>query len=159
MKINALRRELTEMLNGTAVRRQPALRRSLDENWLYATDLPSVCTGEALQDTLLRLSEKGWESVIDGGWLQLRKDCQDPPEDWFEGPFGTEAGCCLSILDRHPGRRTGPSGQITCRLIKAGEEGAGTYEQACRELHRILSGRLRGKKELPDISPRYLGGP
>ena len=158
MRINALRRELTETIGKACAQRPPALRRSREEEWLYATDLPGLCPEEQLEHTVRKLTEKGWESRPEGGWLLLRKLCPVPPEDWYGGSFGPEAACCLSLLRRHPERMTAPAGAEAYALIKAGEEGAAAYEQCCGKLHGMLAERLRQGTAFPGLSPRYFGG-
>ena len=103
MRINALRKELAEALAGEPGRK-PALRRSLKDEWLYATDLPVIHGGRVPEKTAARLTEAGWEYTAEGGWLQMRKAAEEPPEGWHEGGFGPEAGCCLSLLERHAGK-------------------------------------------------------
>ena len=46
MVCNALRKELTEILTLLPEGRKPALRRSLREEWLYATDVPVISGGD-----------------------------------------------------------------------------------------------------------------
>ena len=158
MRINALRQELSETIGKAAAKRPPALRRSLEEDWLYATDLPGLCPEAELEKTVRELTENGWESRRDGGWLQLRKPCPVPPEGWYGERFGPEAACCLTLLQRHPERLTAPAGAAAYLLIKAGEEGAAAYEQCCEKLHGMLAERLRQGTAFPDLSPRYFGG-
>lgn len=155
--MNALRRELTEILDNSGARRTPALRRSIRDDWLYATDLPGLCTGGIPGGILTGLTEAGWEYRIDGQWMQLRKPLKEPPEAWFSGPYGPEADCCLSILRRHPERMEKQDNALVFRLIKAGEEGPEAYEKTCAKLHGFFSERLREGAGLPDISLRYFG--
>ena len=157
MRINALRKELAALLDDSGARRKPALRRSLREDWLYATDYPVLCSG-GMPDTLRdRLEAAGWEMVLDGEWLQLRKPAAEPPENWYEGSFGPEAACCLSLLERHAGTACGAPEAVQRALIKAGEEGGKAYETACAELHREWAERLRHGEPLPAVSRRYFG--
>ena len=156
--MNALRRELSAILSLGEVRRAPALRRSLREDWLYSTDLPGLCSDEIPDCILAGLINAGWEYRIDGEWMQLRKASKEPPEAWFSGPYGPEAACCLSILRRHPERASGKEYSIAFQLIKAGEEGREAYEKACMKLHGVFSERLRQGAGLPDIGLRYFGG-
>ena len=76
-------------------------------------------------------------------------------EGWYEGPFGPEADCCLSLLVRHPASAGEPSDKAQRMLIKAGEEGEKAYEGACAALHREWAERLRKGDSMPDISQRY----
>lgn len=155
MKINALRRELntlisTELQEHTG--RKPAIRRSLLENWLYVTDLPETVCRERLEAVRSLLSESGWESMTKDGWMQVRKAVSEPPEDWYDGPFGPEAGCCRSLIERHPERMEEPDRRIEYLLIRAGEEGEKAYEAACRQLHGEWAERLRKNQKLPKVS-------
>ena len=158
MKINALRKELNSLTVLTDGGRKPAVRRSRRDGWIYATDLPSAATGEQLEEACRKLLGSGWEYAAENGWMLLRKPVSVPPVDWFDGPFGPEAECCRSLLERHPDRETGPDQRAVCILIRAGEEGAGAYEAACRKLHREWAERLRKKLKLPDVSPLFFTG-
>lgn len=153
MRTNALRKELINITAAFGLARFPALRRSLREEWLYAADLPGFCAPDSLAQIRKKLAEAGWETREEQGWLQLRKAAPEPPEGWFEGPFGPEASCCLSLLSRHKG--TAEDGLTQRLLIKAGEEGAEAYETVCLRLHREWAARLRDGKKLPAVSLRY----
>ena len=157
MRINGLRKELSALLALSGAQRKPALRRSLREDWLYATDLPGLCSGDIPEELRERLDAAGWENFLDGDWLQLRKPAADPPEDWYEGAFGPEAACCLSLLKRHAGSAGGNPETAQRALIKAGEEGGEAYEAACAGLHRKWAERLRRGEPLPALSRRYFG--
>ena len=158
MKINALRKELKRLLEPGNGRRRPAIRRSLLDDWIYAADLPEFVPGEELEAGCRKLREAGWETLSENGWLQLRKPADEPPEDWFEGPFGPEAECCRSLLSRHPEQLQEKDWKTICSLIHAGEEGPEAYEDACRRLHHLWAERLRKKQKLPEISLFYFGG-
>ena len=154
---NALRKELTELLTGAAESRKPAVRRSRKAEWLYATDLPSLYAG-IIPDTLkAALTGAGWVYAQEGDWLELRKTADEPPEDWYGGPFGPEAACCRSLLERQGSSCIGPSDAVQRMLIKAGEEGSSAYEDTCAILHREWAERLRKREALPNISRRYFG--
>ena len=157
MNRNALRTELNNLLAGTSFSRLPALRRSLREDWLYATDLPSLCRAETLRAVRLRLEEAGWETESDSGWLQLRKEVLLPLEELPDGFFGPEAACCRSLLERHPVRGDGYPRKAVFLLAKAAEEGPLSYEKACGRLHREWAERLRKNEPLPGIDPRFFG--
>ena len=153
MKMNQLRAELQALLTAPGTPRRPVLRRSLHEEWLYTTDLPGLCTEQDMERIVSSLASAGWESMMDRGWLQMKKTAEEPPKEWFDGPFGPEAGCCLSLIDRHPGGSGGEQAQRM--LIKAGEQGALAYEEACALLHREWAVRLREGKRLPAVNRRY----
>lgn len=158
MRVNALRKELQTLMQMTRSTRPPVLRRSLREEWLYATDLPGVCNREEKDLFLGRLMETGWEYTEEGQWLLMRKPAEEPPEDWYQGPAGTEAACCLSLLKRHPDRMTDAPEAAQRLLIKAGEEGAKHYEAACEALHRDWAARLRQGEALPALNLSYFSG-
>ena len=159
--MNAWRKELQEMLKEMQLWRPPALRRSGAEDSLYATDLPSLAKEAALHAFCARLTEKGWQCREERGWLHLRRPAAHPPEDWFSGPFGPEAGCCASLLRRHAETSADPEGgdRAAFALIKAGEEGPDPYERVCRRLHGEWAAALRRGEALPKLSLRYFGEP
>jgi len=146
------------MLDRTEGRRRAALRRSLEEEWLYATDLP-LCVGkEAAADFQRRAEQAGWQTKQAGNWILLDRETADMPEGGYAGPFGEEARSCLSLLNRHE-PETADSGKIEKRmLIRAGEEGADAYEAACGRIHREWAARLREGRKLPDISKTFFTG-
>lgn len=147
---------MREMISATETNRPPALRRSLREDYLYATDLPQTAAEDAVDAFCQRANKAGWRTEKNGGWIQL-----DPPaallrEKVFPGPCGREAKACASLLRRHPsGRR---SGQREIRLlIKAGEESANAFEKACEALHREWAAALRNREGLPEIPDEIFG--
>ena len=154
---NAMRKELASLLTAPAESRPAVIRRSREPEWLYATDLPVLYEGSIPETVLNRLNCAGWETLQTGNWLQLKKDQPEPPEDWYTGPFGTEAACCRSLLNRHTHSSDEPSDDAQRLLIKAGETDGKTYENACRILHHDWAERLRLGRSLPDLSPRYFG--
>ena len=58
---NALRKELTELLATPQGCRRPVIRRSLQERWLYVTDLPLLCDEHVPDDVFQALTGAGWE--------------------------------------------------------------------------------------------------
>lgn len=158
MRINALRSELNTLIFCDGDGRKPAVRRSLREAWLYATDLPSIVNEGILEEICCRLAAGGWEIKTESGWMQLRKTVTEPPGNWFDGPFGPEAECCRSLLERHTEREAEPDNRIEYSLIRAGEEGAEAYENVCRRLHCEWAERLRKKQKLPNISIMFFKG-
>lgn len=154
---NALRKELAELLSVPPGSRQPALRRSRKNEWLYASDLPLLYHGNVPNVLQRALTGAGWEYSLEGNWLQLRKAASEPPADWYGGDFGPEAACCRSLLERHTGATAVPSDDIERALIKAGEEGRDAYEDACTAIHREWAARLRKGLPLPAVSKRYFG--
>lgn len=158
MRMNALRAELNRILAEAGCPRAPALRRSGEPGWLYAADLPGLCPEEETARVSEILAKAGWECKQENGWLLLAKCAPEPPEGWFEGPFGPEAACCESLLRRHPDA-AGEGAEAAQRLlIKAGEESPEAYEKACRHLHRCWAEKLRKGEKLPGIDIHYFGG-
>ena len=153
--VNALRKELQILMQTKRTSRPPVLRRSLVEEWLYATDLPGVCSREEISLFQDQLTENGWEYTADGQWILMRKTAEEPPDEWYNGSFSTEAGCCLSLLERHPDRTTDAPEAAQRMLIKAGEEGEKRYEAACAALHRNWAERLRKGEPLPALNSCY----
>ena len=157
MVYNSLRTELTALLTSFASARPPAVRRSLQEEWLYSTDLPVLLSGNERRRLLEALSELGWEYTEDGFWILLRKHAAEPPKNWFDGDFGPEASCCLSLLKRHPKTTDHMADMTQCALIKAGEQGTKAMEDTCRNLHHDWAERLRQREMLPAVSRKYFG--
>ena len=155
MRMNALRKELQELMKIPQTERQPVLRRSMPEAWLYATDLPVVCNRDNMTLFLESIRKAGWEYAEEKGWILMRKPADKPPEDWYDGPFGTEAGCCLSLLERHERQAAGEPETVQRLLIKAAEEGGKKYEAACAAIHRNWAERLRRGEPLPKIDQAY----
>ena len=153
---NALRKELTRLLDACGASRPPAIRRSRRAEWIYATDVPVLLSERAKVQLESALQGAGWEYSEENEWLLLRKDAEEPPEGWFSGRFGPEAACCRSILERHQGR-TGCTAVAAAQrvLIKAGEEGETAYEEACLVLHRQWAEMLRKGQPVPALSIRY----
>ena len=157
MQINALRKELSQLLTGCRPFRSPALRRSVRDEWLYATDIIGLLSGEEAGRLRRELAEAGWEYQQESAWLLLRKRMPEPPGTWFEGSFGPEAGCCLSLLERHTADCREDPAMVHIALIKAGEEGEKAYEALCGRIHMDWAQRLRQKQQLPDVSLKYFG--
>lgn len=158
MRINALRKELTAILTACHPVRMPALRRSRQPEWLYSTDAPTFFSAENRDRLFHDLAGSGWTYEENNGWIQLRKNASVPPEGWFEGSFGPEASCCLSLLKRHICMRDRSAETVQMDLIKAGEEGEKAYEEACSMIHRTWAERLRQGIPLPIIDLKYFGG-
>lgn len=156
MICNALRKELAALMPAPPDGRMPVIRRSLRPEWLYAADLDILYGGTIPNMPETALAGAGWEFAREGNWLQLRKPAPEPPEDWYCGPFGPEAACCASLLERCRLPRE-PELHVQLMLIKAGEEGEKAYEKTCSEIHREWAARLRQGWPLPDLSERYFG--
>jgi hypothetical protein len=155
---NAFRKELIKLMAAQKTDRIPALRRSRMTEWTYATDITLLLSAKATYQLKKTLQDSGWEYSEENGWLQLRKSAAEPPEGWFCGPFGQEAACCRSILERHP-EKTGCADETAQReLIKAGEAGEESYEEVCGELHRKWAECLRKGEPIPALSMKYFIG-
>lgn len=152
--MNRWRREIQEMLSGTGSIRPAALRRSRQDQFLYATDLPRIASGEAVEAFRQKAEKAGWYTKEEDGWIQMDRIPEVPETDMRPGSFGPEARCCLSLLQRHPtGRKNGDREKRL--LLKAGEKGKEAYESACRNLHREWSAALRNGESLPDLSELF----
>lgn len=148
--MNKLRKELNSMLAAAETKRPPALRRSLREGWLYATDLPQTADPAAVRDFRGNAENAGWRTEEDNGWILMNLPGAVPQDTGFRGPFGREARACASLLQRHPER--GKTGERElCRLTGAAEEGPEAFERACAALHREWAAALRRGDPLPDI--------
>ena len=161
--MNEFRRTLRLALDQLGGVRPAALRRSRTEDSLYATDLPQLTDEATWRQFLSGLEKKGWQGRTAQGWLLLGFPAQEPPEGGFAGPFGPEAACCLSLLDRHDADRVPEEPDeetvnLRYRLIKAGEEGPEAYERLCGAIHGEWAARLRQHRALPLISRTFFGG-
>ncbi len=157
---NAWRVQLRLLLDRQVAVRPPALRRSPLPDYLYATDLPGLCSPSALAACCQEAESLGWAWHVERGWLHLRRPAIAPPEGGFCGPFGPEAACCAQLLSRHAGK----GGMLPSRweeaafaLIKAGEEGPAAYERVCRALHQSFAECLRRGESLPPLSLSFFG--
>ncbi len=156
--MNKLRSEILEILRMTPASRPAALRRSIWEGSLYATDLPQAANCGNTDRFCAQAEAAGWKTERTDQWIFLDRIPPEPPEGWFSGPFGPEAACCASLLLRHADEARG-NGENACRrLIKSGEESAEAYENVCRELHREWSAALRQGEALPAIHIKYFTG-
>ena len=151
--LTAERAALRALLDRAGAARPPALRRALTDDALLATDLPLCADADAVRAFAAEAEQDGWTVRAEKGWLLLdrlpapRGLC--PARD----PAG-EAGCCISLLSRHPG---GPADPVWIRrLLKAAEEGPEKFDQFCAELHGTLAALLRQKSILPGGLLPYL---
>ena len=149
--MNRLRSELQALLSGIKTIRPAVLRRCRREDYLYATDLPQIASGDMVNDFLHSAEAFGWRTETDAGWILLDRIPEDPPEGLFPKPFSKEAKCCASLLLRHPEILKRNGDRVKRLLIKAGEENAEAYERACRILHREWASDLRTGDGLPDL--------
>lgn len=156
--MNELRMAVMFLLSGTESDRPAALRRSLREDYLYATDLPQTADREAAEAFRRQAESDGWRTEEDGGWILLDRVPEKPPAGGFTGPYGPEAGCCASLLERHPERKKQSSLRERRMLLKAGEKGPEAFERCCTTLHRELAEKLRKGTALPDLDTSWLKG-
>lgn len=155
--MNTWRQELAALLREAPCRRPAALRRSLREDWLYATDLPAVTDAPALAAFREQAGKRGWRLEEQQGWLLLKQTVPGAPGNGYSGPFGPEAGSCLSLMRRHPdsGDTETAAERAVILLVKAGEEGPEAYETACAALHREWAERLRKGESLPSLEESF----
>lgn len=133
--------------------RPAVLRRSLKKDSLYATDIPVLLQEEQLKQWLGMAASHGWIWRQEGNWILLDRRIPDEFTGRYNGPFGNEASCCASLLER--GRATAESADERRSLIKAGEEGPAAFEKTCGGLHTEWAERLRKNEPLPDIPSRW----
>ena len=155
--MNALREELTKLLEENPGSRRAVLRRSLRKDYLYATDLPAAA-GERETESFIRGAKShGWRVLREKGWIELDRPYYLPPVGLYIPPGGEEALCCASLLRRHPPRAdVNAAGAEAARsLIKAAECGEAEYEKAWRMLHIRMAEMLRLGEELPALSEKF----
>ena len=99
--MNKLRQEALELLSSAETFRPAVLRRSLRNDAMYATDLPRIADNETVAGFLQKAEESGWHAEMENGWIHLDRVPESMSEGCFQGPYGLDAECCLSILARH----------------------------------------------------------
>lgn len=149
--MNKLREELQKILSGTKTSRPAVIRRSKREEYLYVTDLPQIAGEDSVSNFLKKAEKAGWTAKTENGWIYLDCELKILPVNGFQGPFGTEARCCASLLGRHMDASKRNGNRERRILIKAGEEGPKAYERACTVLHREMASMLRNRVPLPDL--------
>ena len=154
---NPYRKEIQSLLLRISSDRPPALRRSDDELFLYATDLPMVSSAEEVNRFILDLGGNGWTAGRKGDWILLKRNIYFPPDEMIPVP-GPEADCCLSLQLRQSKHLRQSDGAAELRLIKSAEQGRDEYERACRELHGRWSADLRMKRKIPQIDLLFFTG-
>jgi hypothetical protein len=152
--LSALRKEMQQLLAVTPSSRKPALRRSDAPGALLATDLPLLAEEDDLSAFVAVVMAHGWQvDFAPNGWLLLDHEVPVPEASASVIPAG-EAGCCLSLLLRHPG---GEKDAVRIRaLVKAADASWRDVEKLCRIWHRDFAAMLRMKQPLPDLAP-WLG--
>ena len=151
--LTPLRHAAQAALMDVPAARKPALRRSDDPEALLATDLPLIAEGEAVEAFAEKLRAEGWRVWKAGEWLLLDAEVPVPEVRIPPCPEG-EAGCCVSLLARHPSQTID---QVALRaIVKAADSGAPALERLCRRLHAQWAGALREHRPLPGGLLPYL---
>lgn len=149
--LRTLRQQVQQELANVSCWRKPALRRSDASDALLATDLPLIAAADAVRLFIRRMTEQGWRVREERGWLLLDADIP-VPEGSIPTAAAGEIGCCLAILQRHPGGDAPP--ELLRALVKAAE--SDRLERYCTALHRELAARLRRHEALPGGLLPYL---
>ena len=151
--LTPLRQAAKAALLATPVSRKPALRRADDPAALLATDLPLIAQGEAVAAFMERMEAMGWHVWRAGDWLLM--DAGVPvPETCVPARMTGEAGCCISLLARHPNHERD---QAAIRaVVKAAESGEAALERVCKRLHAEWATALREHRDLPGGLLPYL---
>ena len=150
-----LRNELRNLLADEKTAHPATIRRCRQEDYLYATNLPQLSDEENILYFIRNAETSGWRTEMKDGWILLDRIPEEPPKRAFPEITGPEAGCCASLLQRHPQSRGNEGSREIRMLIKAGEENAEAYERVCGILHREWSAALRNGLKLPEISLSY----
>ncbi|MCH5287180.1 MAG: hypothetical protein J1E43_07140 [Christensenellaceae bacterium] len=151
--LTALRKDVQAVLERTPTARRPALRRSDDPDALLATDLPLTADDQAVAEFIARMNALGWHVWRQGGWLLMDAEVPLPDCAGTEPPEG-EAGCCISLLLRHP---EGEADRRAIRaVVKAAESGPSALERLCAGLHETWAAALREHRKLPGGLLPYL---
>lgn len=141
--LTALRAAVNARFDALPLRRKPALRRSDDEAYLLATDLPLTCDEATAARFISMMEADGWRVTQVGDWLWL--DHPVPVPDAAPTAACGELGCLIALLERHPGGAADPA-EIRA-LVKAQE--ARTLDRLCATWHREWAVRLRRRAPLP----------
>ena len=152
------REELFLMMSSAGYRRRPALRRSIRDDYLLATDFPQAADEQSVLSFLETARGNGWQADLSDGWIELSRtmdfnDAIDTPV--FRHP---EADCCLSLLIRHQEKKESSDGRTEKTIAKAMEEGYSAYADACENIHALWAESLRISSSIPDVDIRYFGG-
>ena len=157
MPVKKWREEVMSLLLSTGFNRVPALRRSNRKEFLLATDFPQKADGKAVEKFLDEAGRAGWRTIIADGWIHLDRPAVYEGAD--AAPVqGSEAACCLSLLERQGTKTSQSDGSSERALLKALEEGPAAYERICGVLHTRWAESMRTKKGIPDIDKRFFGG-
>lgn len=141
-----LRQSAAALLQAVPTHRKPALRRSDDPQALLATDLPLAADADAVARFVRAAEAEGWTVRPSKGWLLLDHPVPVPMTDACRVIDG-EAGCCVSLLLRHPGGEA--CAEDVRELVKAQEAGGDRVERLCARWHGEWAARLRLHQPLP----------
>ncbi len=151
--LTALRAQVNAALAVVPARRRPTLRRCDAPDALLATDLPFIADEPAVAAFAADMQGKGWRVTSQNGWILL--DAPIPaPEAPIPANFAGEAGCCISLLLRHPG--SAEAAELIRAVAKAAEAGPLPFERLCTQIHADFAARLRKKAPLPGALLPYL---
>ena len=149
--LSELRKQMQQLLAQVPASRKAALRRTDAPDALLATDLPLLAEEDDLTAFVAVVMAHGWRvAFAPNGWMKLDHDIPVPGVTVPEGVAG-EAGCCISLLQRHPGNEVDA---VRLRaLVKADDAGKKELDKLCRAWHREFAEMLREKKPLPALLP------
>ena len=146
------RSRLRALMEDIPQTRPCCIRRSDDDRFLLATDLPLVTDEAAFRCLMVDAENAGFRCEIIRNWLFV--DCAIEPETEKPPVFSPEGRCCLSILKRHPDGET--DAIWLRRVVKAFEAGEKPLEKCFAQLHMELAARLRQHRPLPTNLIPYL---
>ena len=142
---------MQQLLAAVPAGRKPALRRTDAPDALLATDLPLIAEEDDLSAFVAVVMAKGWRvGFLPNGWMTLDHDVS-VMETEIPRDVPGEMGCCLSLVERHPGGETDAA--YIRALVKAEDAGTMELEKLCRLWHRDFARRLRMKQSLPGVLP------
>lgn len=147
-----LRSEVRAALDECQTERPAVLRRSDLPDMLLATDLPAVADAQTVAAFTAAMEAKGWTVRPAVIWLLLDKPVPQPAGGDVQAEG--EAGCCLSLLARHPDAETDAA--AIRAIVKAAEQNAMALEKVCARLHADWAERLRLGGALPGLIRPYL---
>lgn len=151
--LTALRMQVQRVLYAVPAKRKPALRRSDAPEALLATDLPLTAEADAVDAWIAEMTRLGWTVAVRNGWLTLDVPVPVPDYD-LPGSLAGECGCCISLLQRHPG--DAPAEDVIRAVVKAADAGKLPFERLCGQLHGEFAARLRQHEALPGELLPYL---